>query len=156
MSRPARYRLRAPPPPTPLPTREKPEEEEANRSSSDGGRGPAGGRFLGDAGAGGGQAERFPGPALEAHQAHHHPQEQRQEAPQAALAGRLPSLLRSPYGAIRAALWEELMGSSPSLRPIRGSCWFDCCLLNLRLDFPMDLALWGELKGFLSSGRGRR
>jgi len=61
--------------------------------------------------------------------------------------GYLPPLLRSHYGAIRSALWGELMGSSPSLRPIRGSCWFDCCLLNLRLDFPMDLALWGEVRG---------
>ncbi|KAL5648570.1 hypothetical protein ACJX0J_039379, partial [Zea mays] len=83
-SRPAHSRLRAPPPPAP--TRDKQEEEEANRSSSDGRRGHGGGRFLGDAGAGGGQAERFPGPIVEAHQAHHHPQEQRQEAPQAALA----------------------------------------------------------------------
>jgi hypothetical protein len=67
------------------------------------------------------------------------------------------------------------MGTSSSLLPIRGSCWFDCCLLILRFDFPMDLAdqlfrlvaLWFDFgvhahaydlrgKGFLPSMRGRR
>lgn len=42
---------------------------------------------MGDAGAGDREAEQLAGATLEADQAHHHPQEQRQEAPPPRLAG---------------------------------------------------------------------